>query len=59
MKMKSFQLKEENLIGLNYMESQTNGEYEFILSDDNSLTLRVMFTINADEKLVYDKPIFE
>ena len=36
-----------------------NGEYEFILSDDNSLTLRVMFTINADGKLIYDKPTFE
>ena len=35
-----------------------NGEYEFILSDENSLTLRVMFTIDADGNLVYDEPTF-
>lgn len=40
------------------MECYKNGEYEFILSDDDSLTLRVMFTINTDGKLVYDKPTF-
>ena len=35
-----------------------NGEYEFILSDENSLTLRVMFTIDAAGKLVYNEPTF-
>ncbi len=34
------------------------GEYEFILSDDNSLAIRVLFTISSDGKLVYDEPIF-
>lgn len=33
-----------------------SGEYEFILSDENSLTIRIKFTINQDGKLVYDKP---
>lgn len=40
-----------------------SGEYEFILSDDDSLTIRVKsirvkFTISADGKLVYDEPEF-
>lgn len=34
------------------------GEYEFILSDDNSLTIRILFTINSDGKLTYDEPSF-
>ena len=59
MKKKIFQLKEENLIGLNYMENQTNGEYEFILSDDKSITLRVQFKIDENGKILYDKPTFQ
>ncbi len=35
-----------------------NGEYEFVLSDDDSLTIRIMFTIDKDGKLLYDKPVF-
>ena len=49
---------EENSTGQNYMEHQVSGEYEFILSDDDSLTIRVKFTISADGKLVYDEPEF-
>ena len=33
-----------------------SGEYEFILSDNNSLTVRVTFTINANGKFAYDEP---
>lgn len=33
-----------------------NGEYEFILSDENTLAIRIKFAINADGKLVYDEP---
>ena len=40
------------------MEHWRNGEYEFILSDDNSLAIRVIFSIDADGKLTYDKPTF-
>ena len=36
----------------------SEGEYEFILSDDNSLTVKVLFTISSDGKLLYDKPSF-
>ncbi len=36
----------------------SEGEYEFILSDDNSLTVKVLFTISSDGKLIYDKPSF-
>ena len=36
----------------------SEGEYEFVLSDDNSLTIRVIFTISSNGKLVYDKPSF-
>ena len=35
-----------------------SGEYEFILSAEDSLALRVMFTIDADGNLVYDEPTF-
>lgn len=35
-----------------------SGEYEFILSDDNSLTVRVTFKIDKDGKVSYDAPIF-
>ena len=36
----------------------SDGEYEFVLSDGNSLAIRVLFTISSDGKLVYDEPIF-
>ena len=36
----------------------SEGEYEFILSDDNSLAVRVTFKISKDGKVVYDTPSF-
>ena len=36
----------------------SEGEYEFILSDDNSLPVMVTFKINKDGKVVYDTPVF-
>ena len=36
----------------------SEGEYEFILSDNNSLPIRVTFKINSNGKLSYDKPSF-
>lgn len=36
----------------------SEGEYEFVLSDDNSLTIRVIFTIDSDGKMSYNKPSF-
>ena len=40
------------------MEHSVSGEYEFVLSDDDSLTVRVTFTISKDGKLTYDPPTF-
>lgn len=34
------------------------GEYEFILSDNNSMAVRVLFKISSDGNLSYDKPSF-
>ena len=34
------------------------GEYEFILTDDKSDTIRVKFKISADGKISYDAPTF-
>ena len=50
----------ENLIGLNYMENQENGEYQFVLTDDEaSFAIIVEFRIDEKGKVTYDKPIFE
>lgn len=50
----------ENLIGLNYMENQISGEYQFILTDeDASFAIIVEFTIDEKGKVTYDEPILE
>ena len=36
-----------------------SGEYEFILTDDKSDTIRVKFKISADGKISYDTPTFD
>ncbi len=48
----------ENLIGLNYMVNQGSGEYQFILADDNSLTINIKFVIDENGKVTYDNPTF-
>ncbi len=35
-----------------------NGKYEFILSDDDSITLRVQFKVDENGKVSYEKPSF-
>lgn len=40
------------------MGNWENGEYEYILSEDNSITLRIEFKIDENGKVEYDKPTF-
>ena len=40
------------------MENWKNGEYEFVLADEDSLTIRIKFTINADGNVSYNEPTF-
>lgn len=40
------------------MENWENGEYEIILSDDNSVILIIKFKIDGMGKVSYDKPTF-
>lgn len=36
-----------------------NGEYQFILADDNSSIMTIQFKIDEDGKITYDEPRFE
>lgn len=40
------------------MESLKHGKYEFVLSDDDSLAIRIKFTISENGSISYDKPEF-
>ena len=40
------------------MKRFLNGEYEFVLADEDSLTIRIKFTINADGNVSYSEPTF-
>ena len=41
------------------MENQTNGEYQFILADDDSSILTIKFKIDENGKVTHDEPMFE
>ena len=38
------------------MENYKNGEDEFVLSDDNSLILKITFRITKEGQITYDIP---
>ena len=37
------------------MENQQNGEYEFVLSNDDSLTIKISFIIDSKGKISYSQ----
>ena len=39
------------------MEPYNNGEYEFILSSEDSLCIKISFSINSNGELSYYDPI--
>lgn len=41
------------------MENWEIGEYEFILWEDNSITLRIQFKIDGNGEILYYQPTLE
>ena len=55
--MKTKQQK-KNLIGQDYMESQTAGEYEFVSNAEDSFSIRIKFTVSKNGEVSYSEPTF-